>query len=84
MIRTSFKTSLRCSAALAVTLAAGFGQAAFAQQTQLAAAAATEASVDEIAATPGIGGKIASVIESYLEGISAQKVNTETGEISDN
>ena len=51
MIRTSFKTSLRCSAALAVTLAAGFGQAAFAQQTQLAAAAATEASVDEIVVT---------------------------------
>jgi hypothetical protein len=40
--------------------------------------------VEEIAATPGIGGKIASVIESYLEGISVQKVNTETGEISDN
>jgi excinuclease ABC subunit C len=47
-------------------------------------AAIRKASVDEIAATPGIGGKIASVIESYLEGISAQKVNTETGEISDN
>jgi excinuclease ABC subunit C len=42
-------------------------------------AAIRKASVDEIAATPGIGGKIASVIESYLEGISAQKVNTETG-----
>lgn len=47
-------------------------------------AAIRKASVEEIAATPGIGGKIASVIESYLEGISAQKVNTETGEISDN
>ena len=47
-------------------------------------AAIKKASVDEIAATPGIGAKIASVIESYLEGISAQKVNTETGEISDN
>jgi excinuclease ABC subunit C len=47
-------------------------------------AAIRKASVDEIAATPGIGGKIASVIESYLEGISIQKVNTETGEISDN
>ena len=47
-------------------------------------AAIRKASVDEIAATPGIGGKIASVIESYLEGISTQKVNTETGEISDN
>jgi excinuclease ABC subunit C len=47
-------------------------------------AAIRKASVDEIAATPGIGGKIASVIESYLDGISTQKVNTETGEISDN
>ena len=47
-------------------------------------AAIRKASVDEIAATPGIGGKIASVIESYLEGISVQKVNTQTGEISDN
>ena len=47
-------------------------------------AAIRKASVDEIAATPGIGGNIASVIESYLEGISTQKVNTETGEISDN
>ena len=47
-------------------------------------AAIRKASVDEIAATPGIGGKIASVIESYLEGISTQKVNTETVEISDN
>jgi excinuclease ABC subunit C len=47
-------------------------------------AAIRTASVEEIAATPGIGGKIASVIESYLEGISTQKVNTETGEISDN
>ena len=47
-------------------------------------AAIRKASVEEIAATPGIGGKIASVIETYLEGISTQKVNTETGEISDN
>jgi excinuclease ABC subunit C len=47
-------------------------------------AAIRKASVEEIAATPGIGGKIASVIESYLEGISVQKVNTETGEIRDN
>jgi len=47
-------------------------------------AAIRKASLEEIAATPGIGGKIASVIESYLEGISTQKVNTETGEISDN
>ena len=47
-------------------------------------AAIRKASVDEIAATPGIGSKIASVIESHLEGISTQKVNTETGEISNN
>ena len=47
-------------------------------------AAIRKASVDEIAATPGIGGKIASLIESHLEGISTQKVNTQTGEISDN
>jgi excinuclease ABC subunit C len=47
-------------------------------------AAIRKASVEEIAATPGIGAKIASVIETHLEGISTQKVNTETGEISDN
>ena len=47
-------------------------------------AAIRKASVEEIAATPGIGAKIASVIETYLDGISTQKVNTETGEISDN
>jgi excinuclease ABC subunit C len=47
-------------------------------------AAIRKASVDEIAATPGIGSRIASVIESHLEGISTQKVNTETGEISNN
>ena len=47
-------------------------------------AAIRKASVEEIAATPGIGDKIASVIESHLESISSQKVNAETGEISDN
>ena len=47
-------------------------------------AAIRKASVEEIAATPGIGGKIASLIESHLESISSQKVNAETGEISDN
>ena len=47
-------------------------------------AAIRKASVEEIAATPGIGAKIASVIESHLESISSQKVNAETGEISDN
>ena len=47
-------------------------------------AAIRKASVEEIAATPGIGDKIASVIESHLEAISSQKVNAETGEISDN
>jgi excinuclease ABC subunit C len=47
-------------------------------------AAIRKASVEEIAATPGIGDKIASVIESHLASISSQKVNAETGEISDN
>ena len=47
-------------------------------------AAIRKASVGEIAATPGIGAKIASVIESHLEAISSQTVNAETGEISDN
>ncbi|CAB4562997.1 MAG: excinuclease ABC subunit UvrC [Actinobacteria bacterium] len=47
-------------------------------------AAIRKATVEEIAATPGIGGKIASLIESHLESISTQKVNAETGEISDN
>ena len=47
-------------------------------------AAIRKASVEEIAATPGIGAKIASVIESHLEAISSQKVDAETGEISDN
>lgn len=40
-----------------------------------------KASVDDIAATPGIGAKIASVIEAHLSHITSQKVNTETGEI---
>jgi excinuclease ABC subunit C len=47
-------------------------------------AAIRKASVVDIAATPGIGGKIASIIETYLEEISSHKVNAETGEISDN
>jgi excinuclease ABC subunit C len=47
-------------------------------------AAIRKATFVEIAATPGIGDKIASVIESYLEAISSSKVNAETGEISDN
>jgi excinuclease ABC subunit C len=44
-------------------------------------AAIRKASVDEIAATPGIGAKIASIIESHLSTIATQTINTETGEI---
>jgi excinuclease ABC subunit C len=44
-------------------------------------AAIRKASVDEIAATPGIGAKIASIIESHLSTIATQMINTETGEI---
>jgi excinuclease ABC subunit C len=44
-------------------------------------AAIRKANVDDIAATPGIGSKIASIIEQHLSTISSQKVNTETGEI---
>ena len=47
-------------------------------------AAIRKASLDEIAATPGIGSKIASIIESHLSEISTQKVDAQTGEISDN
>lgn len=44
-------------------------------------AAIRKASVEDIGATPGIGSKIASIIESHLSTISTQKINTETGEI---
>jgi excinuclease ABC subunit C len=44
-------------------------------------AAIRKASVEEIAATPGIGSKIASIIESHLSTIASQAINTETGEI---
>jgi excinuclease ABC subunit C len=44
-------------------------------------AAIRKASVEEIAATPGIGSKIASIIESHLSTIASQRINTETGEI---
>ena len=44
-------------------------------------AAIRKASVEEIAATPGIGAKIASIIESHLSTIATQAINTETGEI---
>ena len=47
-------------------------------------AAIRKANVDDIAATSGIGSKIASIIEEHLSAITAQKVNTETGEISNN
>ena len=44
-------------------------------------AAIRKATVEEIAATPGIGSKIASIIESHLSTIATQAINTETGEI---
>jgi excinuclease ABC subunit C len=44
-------------------------------------AAIKKASVEEIAATPGIGSKIASIIETHLASVATQSVNTETGEI---
>ena len=44
-------------------------------------AAIKKASVEDIAATPGIGSKIASIIETHLASIATQSVNTETGEI---
>ena len=44
-------------------------------------AAIRKASVEDIAATPGIGSKIAAVIQSHLSTIATQSVNTETGEI---
>jgi excinuclease ABC subunit C len=47
-------------------------------------AAIRKAKVEDIAATPGIGPKIASIIEEHLNTITAHKVNTETGEISNN
>lgn len=46
-------------------------------------AAIRRASVEEIAATPGIGSKIASIIESRLSSISTQAIDTATGEIMD-
>jgi excinuclease ABC subunit C len=47
-------------------------------------AAIRKASVQDIGATPGIGSKIASIIESHLSTISTQAINTETGEILEN
>jgi excinuclease ABC subunit C len=47
-------------------------------------AAIRKASVEDIAATPGIGSKIAAVIQSHLSTIATQSVNTETGEILEN
>ena len=44
-------------------------------------AAIRKANVEDIAATPGIGSKIASIIEEHLSTITIQKVSTETGEI---
>jgi len=47
-------------------------------------AAIKKATVEDIAATPGIGSKIASIIESHLSSIVSQRINTETGEIVEN
>jgi excinuclease ABC subunit C len=47
-------------------------------------AAIRKASIEDIAATPGIGSKIASIIESHLASIASQGINTETGEILEN
>jgi excinuclease ABC subunit C len=47
-------------------------------------AAIRKATVEDIAATPGIGSKIASIIESHLASIASQGINTETGEILEN
>jgi excinuclease ABC subunit C len=44
-------------------------------------AAIRKATVEEIAATPGIGSRIASIIENHLSTIATQAINTETGEI---
>jgi excinuclease ABC subunit C len=44
-------------------------------------AAIRKASVEDIASTPGIGAKIASIIEAHLSIIATQSINTETGEI---
>jgi hypothetical protein len=40
--------------------------------------------VEDIAATPGSGSKIASIIESHLSSIASQGINMETGEIVEN
>jgi excinuclease ABC subunit C len=45
-------------------------------------AAIRKAGREEIAATPGIGSKIAEVISKYLDDIGAQKVDVQTGEIT--
>jgi excinuclease ABC subunit C len=47
-------------------------------------AAIRKATVEDIAATPGIGSKIASIIDSHLSSIVIQRINTETGEIVEN
>jgi excinuclease ABC subunit C len=44
-------------------------------------AAIRKASSEEIAATPGIGAKTASIIEGHLNSITSQKIDTTTGEI---
>ena len=45
-------------------------------------AAIRKAGVEDIGATPGIGAKIAFIIEAHLRAMTAHKVNTDTGEIT--
>jgi excinuclease ABC subunit C len=47
-------------------------------------AAIRKATVEDIAATPGIGSKIASIIESHLSSMASQGINMATGEIVEN
>lgn len=44
-------------------------------------AAIRKASLEEIASTPGIGNRIASIIEEHLSSITSQKIDSSTGEI---
>ena len=45
-------------------------------------AAMRKADIDTLAATPGIGAKIATIISRYLATVSSEKLDTATGEIS--
>ena len=45
-------------------------------------AAIRKASREDIAATPGIGAKIAELISTHLETMGSEKINVQTGEIT--